>query len=191
MRDQARRRGVSLRCLGMGGEQGSLLQRQRRAGVLAALTVRGLASEPGRATRRPSMEPCSISRRAALHAATSALARPCCFPLKASSVITHAELSHQLCMAGGRRPSAFGPSECRSGSEPLVRKRVSLKLNLTIGGHLVAAPLLSPRRRTGVVSPPTRQFYSRARTWGKRVVVLNPTVFGRYHARTLADTVNN
>ena len=172
-----------------GGRQGSLLQWQRRtlgprrshgsvvclrAGPSDTQTVDGTLKHF--ASRRPS----------------------CGDPRPGASLLLSIEglKRHNPCRAvesalHGRRPSGDRPSECRSGSEPLVRKRVSLKLNLTIWGHLVAAPLLSPRRRTGVVSPSTRQFYSRARTWGKRVVVLNPRGFGRYYARTLADTVNN
>jgi hypothetical protein len=179
--------GVSLRCLGMGGRQGSLLQWQRRtlgprrshgsvvclrAGPSDTQTVDGTLEHF--APRRPSCG--DLRPGASLLLSIEGLKRhnPCRAVESASWP------------AAERRPACGVPERFRASRSEEGVSQIELDHLGALGGRSFVEPRRQPasyRRQ--------RQFYSRARTWGKRVVVLNPTVFGSYHARTLADTVNN
>ena len=89
--------------------------------------------------------------------------------------------------AAERRPAFGVPERFRASRSEEGVSQIELDHLGALGGRSFVEPAPTNRRRIAVNAPE----YSRARTWGKRVAVLNPTVFGRYHARTLADTVNN
>ena len=167
MRDQARRRGVSLRCLGMGGEQGSLLQRQRRAG--------GSRRSHGPWTRlRAGPSDTQPVHGTLQHFASS---RPSCGHLGpgASLLLSTEGLErHNPCRAvssalHGRRPSAgrallliallgFGvPERFRASRSEEGVSQIELDHRGALGGRSFVEPAPTNRRRIAANAPVLQQ----------------------------------